>query len=863
MSLLQEEDTLPDLKENENTENQDKSSLERHGSSEFQPANMPLVTDGSAHCSSHVPFMTAKEDSALNDSVHVNDAATLMNLSQVAEQHSEPTTDRLCENIAPLGDPTVPRKDKVELTNAESSMDTEVVNNPGIIGKLKRLFGVQKQVTEIKVSMTKDKFLEESVKVGKKKLHQKKIAPVIIWDFGGQDVFYSTHQTFLTYRAIYLIVLDGSRNLDEPSLFEQYLPERVELKQQENATKTNFKNRFSFIGEVESRRRQLFRDIEEMFSDSKLLSHLVTEEQIFVNAKNSDDLEMANIKNVITRLAIKQPTWGQELPKCFIPLELEFDSLLNRNIPLITMERMKMINSAQPVRPLTEDELQVFLKFQHSVGRILHFEEDNLNQHIILAPTHLIDAFKSIVTDRRFCEDDRMRLKSWKLMSQKGVISKKSIGEIWKKKNYKQFQQHKEYLLGVMTHLDILVEPKRYDKTHKRIPAEFYYIASMVRTENKTDYLMLPNFAQRNIAIAFLSYEAIIPPALSFRFISYCLSIFAVKKYGLKNKEMLFHMSAVFTIDPSLDMCVNCNDEIIVVRLVHSTHRTIIMRDLASSIRECLAAALEKISQLYVNTSSEEHISNEVHFFQSLCCSSPDNPCILPMLKLPEHEKSWICHKHRIDHTKDVLSAWTSRKEQSPCAEACPVTDNEFLKQTPTDIHLLRLSMQYSVNETKEFAIHLGMQYNTWARMYETIQEAERLKFETLRRCVDNYNITFNDIRKAVEFGNIQNLHILCKDPKKWDMEPTEEHFDRLAPFVGNNSLAFLVELGMEFHTWEQIQFKQSDRDLVKLNRDILQEWKTFCDLNTIRPTLRHIGQAFNNIGKNIKIVENALANFF
>lgn len=103
-------------------------------------------------------------------------------------------------------------------------MNTEVVRNSGIIDKLKKMFGVQKDVAEIKVSMTKENFLEKSVKVGKKKLHQKKIAPVIIWDFGGQDVFYSTHQTFLTYRAIYLIIVDGSRTLDDSCPFEQYLP---------------------------------------------------------------------------------------------------------------------------------------------------------------------------------------------------------------------------------------------------------------------------------------------------------------------------------------------------------------------------------------------------------------------------------------------------------------------------------------------------------------------------------------------------------------------------------------------------------------------------------------------------------------
>ena len=35
-----------------------------------------------------------------------------------------------------------------------------------------------------------------------------------IWDFGGQHVYYTSHQTFLSTRAIYLLVLDMSKSLD-------------------------------------------------------------------------------------------------------------------------------------------------------------------------------------------------------------------------------------------------------------------------------------------------------------------------------------------------------------------------------------------------------------------------------------------------------------------------------------------------------------------------------------------------------------------------------------------------------------------------------------------------------------------------
>jgi hypothetical protein len=112
-----------------------------------------------------------------------------------------------------------PKNKEVSVPSAGS-----VVRKPSIFDRFKSIVGVRKEENVIKISVTQEEFLKKSWKVRKKKLHQRKIVPVIIWDFGGQDVFYSTHQTFLTYRAIYILVLDGSRTLDEPCPFEQYLP---------------------------------------------------------------------------------------------------------------------------------------------------------------------------------------------------------------------------------------------------------------------------------------------------------------------------------------------------------------------------------------------------------------------------------------------------------------------------------------------------------------------------------------------------------------------------------------------------------------------------------------------------------------
>ena len=96
-------------------------------------------------------------------------------------------------------------------------------------------------------------------------------------------------------------------------------------------------------------------------------------------------------------------------------------------------------------------------------------------------------------------------------------------------------------------------------------------------------------------------------------------------------------------------------------------------------------------------------------------------------------------------------------------------------------------------------------------------------------------------------------------EPEKWDLVLTDEFIDKLAPLVGSQSLQFLLELDMTFQDWEQIKYRQSERDLIRLNCDILEAWKNNCKKCNVRPTLRDIGRAFGNIGKHIKIIESTL----
>jgi hypothetical protein len=66
---------------------------------------------------------------------------------------------------------------------------------------------------KMKSKMTKKEIKKKMENVLKRGDFKMKIGRLMFWDFGGQYVYYTTHQTFMTYRALFLVVFDGSTNL--------------------------------------------------------------------------------------------------------------------------------------------------------------------------------------------------------------------------------------------------------------------------------------------------------------------------------------------------------------------------------------------------------------------------------------------------------------------------------------------------------------------------------------------------------------------------------------------------------------------------------------------------------------------------
>ena len=87
------------------------------------------------------------------------------------------------------------------------------------------------------------------------------------------------------------------------------------------------------------------------------------------------------------------------------------------------------------------------------------------------------------------------------------------------------------------------------------------------------------------------------------------------------------------------------------------------------------------------------------------------------------------------------------------------------MKQTPTDLHLRRLALEYDNDEVRELATYLKLPYSVWNNLKRNIQDiqGETLRFQALRKCCDRQALTFYDIKKAAVDGKIQTPHTICK----------------------------------------------------------------------------------------------------
>ena len=371
----------------------------------------------------------------------------------------------------------------------------------------------------------------------------------VLWDFGGQSVYYVTHPLFLTARAMYLLVYDLSRDPHERAkpIVKQGMFKKIE---DNFSAKTNLDYLDFWMTSVASLASQdedhqvhsgpksevlpgklppvflvcthadepfggadpsvLAREVFGSLQTKPYKTHLYEDVFVVDNTKSGLESEYSEV----TRLREKVFSVAKELPqmKEAIPIKwLKYEKALHvkaeEGHKWISLERAKHI--AYERCKIDEDqEFLTLLNFLHDQRILIHFDDTPvLNNLVVLDPQWLINVFKMVITVKPYVHEEREFKELWHKLETTGILEEALLKHVWGP--LIEQQETTESLTAMMEKFSLLCPWPSSDSSCSKQ----YLVPSMLMSHPPQDIAKLVASAQ--IPSLFLKFESgQVPPGL-------------------------------------------------------------------------------------------------------------------------------------------------------------------------------------------------------------------------------------------------------------------------------------------------------------------------------------------------------------
>ena len=375
----------------------------------------------------------------------------------------------------------------------------------------------------------------------------------IIWDFGGQSVYYATHPIFLTQSAIYILACDLSRN---PYKKADTVVRQGLYKTHEDSccNKTNLdyldfwlSSVYSLVdpdafgqdtcpSEATTARlppvffvcthadepyrsatdpRGLALDIFGFLRTKPYKSHLFEDVFVVDNTKSGSENECPEV----VRLREKLRSVAQSLPQAreAIPLKwLRFEHILR--VLRENHYKWMPINEARQIATdncgiYDEEQFKTMLNFMHDQKILIHFNKTpELNNTVILDPQWLINIFKEVITVKRYEPTEGIVEEFLLKLQDTGILDERLLDHKWKSVIDMYSKDTCKRLIAIMERFSLLC-PWPSDGEHKQ-----YLVPSMLMsppTDNVVELL-----SSVRIPSLFVRFDlARVPPGLFTRLV--------------------------------------------------------------------------------------------------------------------------------------------------------------------------------------------------------------------------------------------------------------------------------------------------------------------------------------------------------
>ena len=404
----------------------------------------------------------------------------------------------------------------------------------------------------------------------------------VLWDFGGQSVYYVTHPLFLTSRAIYLLVYDLTRSPHDRAnpLVRQGMFKKIE----DNFNlKTNMDYLDFWMTSVASLASErgnqpegsnsvltpetlppvflvcthaddlhdgvdpsaLANEIFDFLQNKPYCGHLF--EHVFVvdNTKSggkSECPEVSRLRQEVLAVAKELPQMTEAIPIKWLQYEKALQVMKEEGHQWISLEKAKEI--ASEVCKINDDqEILTLLNFLHDQRILIHFDDSpELNKLVVLDAQWLIDVFKKVITVKRYDHDEREFKDLWRKVEKTGILEEKLLEHVWSA--LLDQKETFDSLIAVMEKFSLMCPWPSSDASC----GKQYLVPSMLMSHPPQGIMKLLESAQ--IPSLFVKFESCqIPPSLFPRLVLHFFQ-WCAEEFPSQVEPQLHHNFARFYISP-------------------------------------------------------------------------------------------------------------------------------------------------------------------------------------------------------------------------------------------------------------------------------------------------------------------------
>jgi internalin A len=227
-----------------------------------------------------------------------------------------------------------------------------------------------------------------------------------IWDFGGQEIYHSTHQFFLTKRSIYMLVTESRKEDSHDDFF--YWLNIIKLLGDKSPV-------VMILNKCDQPTKELpIKEYRETFNN------IIAFEK--TSLKEGFENTFVNLRENLISFASKLPHIGNPLPKKWVDIRIEIEELkLSGKNYISELEYLEICK-----KHYRRSESALFLsEYFHDLGVLLHFQKDiELKDTVILNHEWITNGVYKILDDK-------------KVIEQKGKFTIDDLQRIWAEDEYK------------------------------------------------------------------------------------------------------------------------------------------------------------------------------------------------------------------------------------------------------------------------------------------------------------------------------------------------------------------------------------------------------------------------------------------